>query len=211
MRGYQQKEGLDRDTSSTYSRLSLYHGIVGAQRIQMILLRRGFPALPVLVNCCGRALSDRSHRSHPISPHCEHFCDAGWKMVDGTCTKISDPSTVCTDPLERVPRKPASPYDTHRMAVEAWICEALRSTLSCRCRELISTQSASSVVFGLAGLDQPFCEYSIFKGYNLKTGTKATAIDSLDDNLEAVLDIIRSRSGEADKCKWRWHVTCMIA
>lgn len=108
-------------------------------------------------------------------------------MVDGTCTKISDPSTVCTDSLERVLRKPASLYDNHRMAVEAWICEALRSTLSCRCRELISTQSASSVVFGLAGLDQPFCEY---KGYNLKTGTKATAIDSLDDNLEAVLDII---------------------
>ena len=130
-------------------------------------------------------------------------------MVDGTCTKISDPSTVCTDSLERVLRKPASLYDNHRMAVEAWICEALRSTLSCRCRELISIQSALSIVLGHAGLDQPFCED---KGYILKIVTKATAIDNLDDDLEADLDVIGGRSGEADK--WEMtrdlHDLCMI-
>jgi hypothetical protein len=175
--------------------MSLNHGIVGAQRIQMILLRRVFPALPVFADCCGRALSHRSHRSQSIPPRYVRFCDAGWKMVDGTCTKSSDPSTVCTNSLGREPRKPASPYDNHRMAVGAWICEALRSTLSCRYRELISTQSASSIVFRLAGLDHPFCEY---KGYILKTGTKATAIDNLDDDLEADLDMIGGRSGEAD-------------
>lgn len=120
--------------------MSLNHGIVGPQRTQIILVRRGFPALPVFANCCGHDLSYRSHRSHSIPPHCVHICDAGWKMVDGTCTKSSDPSTLCTDSLGRVPRKLASPYDNHRMAVGAWICEALRSTLSCRCQELISTR-----------------------------------------------------------------------